>query len=308
MEVINIENISVLERKTIVTVGMFDGLHVGHRHLLACLMEQSRARNLEPVVVTFDSHPRSVLFPETPMALLSTCGERMRLLEDIGVPTVVLVRFTRETASLSACRFAERFLCRKLGMRTLLLGYDNSFGSKSDNDFAQLPQLAERYGFDIVRDSAVILDGVEVSSTKIRRALQEGNLRRANAMLGAPYSVAGHVVHGRHIGTGIGFPTANIEPDELCKMLPAAGVYALRATVDGAVWPAMANLGEQPTFDGKKTVLEVNMIGFEGDIYGKKIKVDFVERIRDIQTFASADELAARLVRDREKVLEMLGD
>lgn len=306
MKIINIEDINILEQKTMVTVGMFDGLHVGHRHLLATLREQSRARGLAPVVVTFDRHPRQVLFPDVQMPLLTSREERMQLLETAGVETVVLVHFTPDTAALSACRFAEQFLCHKLRMEALLLGYDNSFGSKSDNDFGALPDLARRYGFDIMQDDAVTVDGIEVSSTKIRKALQQGNVRKANVMLGSLYSIGGRVVHGRHVGTGLGFPTANVRPDDASKLLPSAGVYALRATVDGRRWPAMANLGEQPTFNEHNPVLEVYLIGFEGDIYEHEIKVEFVDRIRDIMAFASADELAEQLSRDRETAFKIM--
>ncbi len=302
MKILNIEDISALETKTIVTVGMFDGLHLGHRHLIARLMEYASREGLDPVVVTFDRHPRLVMEPEAPMALLSTGEERLQQLTECGVPTVALIHFTPETARLGACDFVRRFLCGRLNMRVLLLGYDNRFGSRKENDFDRLPQLASQLGFSICRDEAVLLNGVEVSSTKIRQALLRGDLQTANAMLGMPYSLSGRVVHGRHVGTSLGFPTANVQPDDIHKMHPAAGVYALRARVDGQCYCAMANLGEQPTFHSDHPVLEVHLIGFEGDLYGKSIQVEFMERIRDIQQFSSPEHLRRQLELDKLQV------
>lgn len=306
MKIVNIEDISALDAKTVVTVGMFDGLHLGHRHLVAHLMERAAGEGLEPVVVTFDSHPRLVVEPEATMALLSTREERLQQLEECGVRTVALIHFTRETAQMGACAFVRYFLCGRLNMRVLLLGYDNRFGSRKENDFDRLPELASELGFSICRDEAVLLDGVEVSSTKIRRALSEGDLRLANAMLGAPYSLGGRVVHGRHEGRSLGFPTANVQPDDRHKMLPAAGVYALRATVEGRSYAAMANLGGQPTFNSSSPVLEVHLIGFEGDIYGRFVKVEFIERLRDIRRFDTPEALRSQLERDKSQVLKCL--
>lgn len=306
MNVFNIDNISVLDAKTVVTVGMFDGVHLGHRQLISHLLALSATTGLTPFVVTFDRHPRQVLDPSSPLSLLSTRDERLALLESCGVPNVAMVHFDKDTASLSACDFAARFLCGRLNMRLLLLGYDNSFGSRRNNDFAQLPQLAASENFDIRNDEAVLMDGIDISSTKIRRLLQQGDIRRANAMLGAPYSVCGTVAHGRHIGTSLGFPTANLQPDDPSKLLPAAGVYALRATIGGKAYVAMANLGTQPTFHQNHNELEVHLLDFNEDIYGCRLQVEFVDRIRDIHTFASPDELVAQLHVDRETAISIV--
>ncbi|MBP5189313.1 MAG: riboflavin biosynthesis protein RibF [Bacteroidales bacterium] len=303
MNVFNIDNINALGDKTVVTVGMFDGLHLGHRHLLARLLSTAVEEGLLPVVVTFDTHPRQVLDPAMTMPLLSTRSERLSLLEGCGVTNVAMVHFDVNTASLSACAFARRFLCERLNMSMLLLGYDNMFGSRANNDFDRLPELAAEKGFAIRRDEAVLLDGIEVSSTKIRKALQEGNLVRANAMLGAPYGVCGTVVHGRHVGTSLGFPTANIRLDENAKILPADGVYALRVMVDGSAYAAMANLGNQPTFNQQHKELEVHLIGFDGNLYGRELRVEFIGRIRDIRAFGSPDELVAQLRRDKQEAI-----
>ncbi|MBP5326831.1 MAG: riboflavin biosynthesis protein RibF [Bacteroidales bacterium] len=302
MKLFNIDNFSDLQSESIVTVGMFDGVHVGHRHLLCRLRKEAKERALLPVVVTFDRHPRMVLRPDDSVPLLSTFEERMTQLESCGVENVAIINFDKETASLSACTFAERFLCGNLNMKVLLLGYDNMFGSRDRNDFDLLPDLSRRRGFEICRDEAVVLDGVEVSSTKIRRALASGDMRLANSMLGVPYSVSGEVVHGRHVGSGLGFPTANIAVGDRNKMLPAAGVYAMVAIVDGRRYAAMANLGVQPTFHMSVSALEVHIIDFSSDIYGKKVTVEFIDKIRDIETFDSPQALVAQLHDDCRKV------
>ena len=283
----------------VATIGFFDGVHLGHRYLINKVVDTARQQQLTSVAVTFARHPRQVLDPATPMALLSTFDERLALLEECGVQTVVMVHFDAEKAMLSACDFARRFLCNRLNMRILLLGYDNMFGSRCNNDFDQLPTLADELGFGICRDEAVQVGGVEVSSTKIRKALQRGDLAVANAMLGAPYKVSGTVVHGRHVGTALGFPTANLLPADSAKILPAAGVYALRASVGGRSYAAMANLGTQPTFHQNQPVLEVHLLDFEGDIYGRQLSVEFIDRIRDIRTFESPEALASQLKDDR---------
>ena len=303
MRIFNIEEISALDAKTVVTVGMFDGVHAGHRHLLSSLAQTARERLQSPIVVTFDRHPRLVMNSDARLRLLSTYDERMRMLEECGVTDVAIVHFTVQTASLSACQFVQQFLLPKLGMKTLLLGYDNMFGSHSSNDFDLLPQLAKEYGFDICRDNAMWIDGVAVSSTKIRQALSLGNIDVANAMLGSPYTLSGTVVHGRHVGTTLGFPTANIMPDDSHKMLPAPGVYALRATVGGRVYKAIANLGSQPTFHNDRQVLEAHLLDFDGDIYGREIEVEFIERLRDIREFANAEELRFQIEQDKQSAI-----
>lgn len=305
MNVFNIDNIRALDSNTVVTVGMFDGLHLGHRHLLVRLRTIAAKEKLDPWVVTFDAHPRKVLDPSTPMSLLSTPAERLTLLEACGVSNVAMIHFDKKTSALSACQFASTFLCDRLNMRVLLLGYDNMFGNRNHNDFDLLPEMSSRCGFKICRDEAVMLDGVEVSSTKIRKALGEGDMARANAMLGAPYRISGTVVHGRHVGTSLGYPTANIVIDE-SKMLPAQGVYALRACVDGRFYPAMANMGPQPTFGTTKPILEVHIIGYEGDLYSQVVSVEFMKRIRDIRQFGTPDELRRQLSRDKDECVSIV--
>lgn len=308
MKIYNINDIKRLDCETAVTVGMFDGVHIGHRQMVEHLAKKASERGLKPVVLTFRNHPRNVLRQGETMPLLTTFEERMELLEMCGVEQVVAMQFDTDTAKLSACEFARFILVERLNMRMLLLGYDNKFGSRHNDDFAMLPSVGKELSFDIETDEPVLVDGVDVSSTKIRNALTIGDIEKANRMLGAPYSLTGRVVHGRHVGSGIGFPTANIEVTDSAadnhqssaKMLPADGVYAMLLSRDGKQYAAMGNLGSQPTYGLKNRTLEVHVIDFDGDLYGEQVRVAFRKRIRDVRQFENEHQLVEQLNRDKE--------
>lgn len=295
---------------TAVTVGMFDGVHLGHRHILATLAEVARRDGLRPVVVTFDNHPRQVLSADAVrFSRITTNEERNRLLEACGVCEVAVLHFTPALAQLSACEFLQQVLVGRLHARVLVLGFDNMFGNKGRNDFGRVPALAASLGVRVVEDTVVLCRGGEVSSTRIRRLLDAGDVAEAAQLLGGPYSVSGHVVAGRQVGRQIGFPTANVQPDSELKMLPAEGVYAVRMRLSGGTAPyaAMANVGAQPTFGSDHPALEVNLLDFDGDLYGQPATVEFMARLRDIRRFESGAALAAQLACDREAVRTILG-
>ncbi len=298
----NIEDINHLETESMVTVGMFDGLHIGHRQLIAHLLDEASRLKLRPVVVTFNRHPREVT-GNNPPTLLTTYKERIEKIASCGVEHIVTVDFTPDVAALSACQFAREYLCQRLSMKRLLLGYDNQFGNRQHNDFDHLPELARELHFEIHYDEPVYWNGIDVSSTKIRRALEAGDIESANAMLGAPYQLCGTVTHGRHEGTALGFPTANIEPEK-DKVIPGNGVYALRVHHPNGSALAMANLGPQPTFGIDRQVLEVHLLDFNGDLYGESLQLQFLARLRDIRPFESHEALATQLKTDREILLE----
>lgn len=314
MNIYNLNDITDLSRPTAVTVGMFDGVHLGHRQMLGHLASMARQLNLEPLVVTFRNHPRLVLHPDDDISLLTTFDERMDNLQRSGVDNVVAIDFDTHTAQLSACEFASQILVRQLGMKFLLLGYDNKFGSRLNDDFSRLPLLAKNLDFDIFLDQPLVIDGVDVSSTKIRSALLHGDIHRANTMLGYNYSISGTVQHGCHVGSSLGFPTANIALSDNSKLLPADGVYALRASIlppktsyiiHQTSYIAMANLGAQPTFGQSQRTLEVHILDFNGDLYGKTIRVEFLSRIRDIKHFDNPIALSLQLASDRETILNL---
>ena len=290
---------------TVCTVGMFDGVHRGHQLILQRLREVAAERGLRPVVVTFDRHPRVVLgHTDNGFRLLTTVEERTRLFAhhgmDCGVETLT---FTPDMARLSACEFYDRVLREALNTKVLLLGYDNMFGNKQKNDFGRLLAMPD---VDIIRTEALVCDGVEISSTQIRKRLAVGDIVGANAMLGYRYAVEGRVVHGRAVGRTIDFPTANIELSDTMKAMPMEGVYAVTLTVNGHELDGMANWGGKPTLGEPEPTLEVNLIGFNGNLYGRSLTVHFVERLRDIIRFGSIEELSRQLERDRHETLRIL--
>ena len=299
----NIDNINALKEASAVTVGMFDGVHVGHRHLLRLLHDEAERRQLHPYVVTFDRHPKLALGGHT--ELLMGFDVRVRTLEALGFD-VVVVPFTPQTASLSACAFAREVLCNQLGMQLLVLGYDNRFGNRQHNDFDCLEALGKEVGFGLLRDEAVAIEGITVSSTQVRLALQEGQVELAQRFLGQPYSISGTVVAGRRVGRQIGFPTANVQVENL--LLPLEGAYAVRATVEGLPksLEGMVNIGPQPTFGQEAKTVEVNLFGDCGDIYGRHISLAFAGRLRGIQKFDSPEALANQLLLDKQQSYDLL--
>ena len=286
-------------RPAAVTVGMFDGVHRGHQHILSLLTGMARQRGLRSVVVTFDQHPRQVLAADdTGNFRITTNEERYALLDKMEVDEVLELHFTRELAQLSACQFFEQVLHEGLHAQLLVLGFDNMFGNKQHSDFDQLRPTAEAAGVMVGVDTAVTVDGIEVSSTRIRQGLQSGDVRQAANLLGYPYQLEGSVVHGRRVGHQLGFPTANVTLSDSGKVLPAAGVYAVRCLLDGKVWNGVANLGPQPTFGLERPTLEVHLFDFDDDLYGQPLTVEFVDRLRDICRFEGIEELKEQLEKD----------
>ena len=310
MNIYKLEDIKELTASgSVVTVGMFDGVHVGHRHILSLLGRVAEEKGVRPVVVTFDRHPRQVLTEGVATHFrITTNEERGRLLSQCGVDTVVELPFTPQLAGMSACEFFEQVLVGRLNARALVLGFDNMFGSRGRNDFDRLPVLAEEKGVTIHVDKAVFYHGSEVSSTRIRKALEQGQTDRAASMLGRGYVMWGTVEKGRQLGRLLGFPTANVSLADPTKVWPADGVYAVWVTLsDGtAGLKGMANFGAQPTFGLDKPVFEVNIFDFEGDLYDTTLTVEFGPRLRDICRFDNVPTLVEQLRADREAARRLL--
>ena len=310
MNIYKLEDIKELTASgSVVTVGMFDGVHVGHRHILSLLGRVAEEKGLRPVVVTFDRHPRQVLTEGVATHFrITTNEERGRLLSQCGVDTVVELSFTPQWAGMSACEFVEQVLVGQLNARALVLGFDNMFGSRGRNDFDRLPVVAEEKGVTIHVDKAVFYHGSEVSSTRIRKALEQGQTDRAASMLGRGYVMWGTVEKGRQLGRLLGFPTANVSLADPTKVWPADGVYAVWVTLsDGtAGLKGMANFGAQPTFGLDKPVFEVNIFDFEGDLYDSTLTVEFGPRLRDICRFDNVPTLVEQLRADREAARRLL--
>ena len=288
----NIEGpVGAVREATAVAVGVFDGVHRGHQALIHQLSTSDS--QLSTLVVTLTAHPSFVLGRRDSEYWIDDPQEHLRLLFEAGAKYVAVLPFTAEVAQLSACAMA-RLMHEQLGMRALLLGYDSRFGSKNNDDFDRLPQVAANLGFSLQRGEPFLVGGQPISSSRIRQSLLEGKVEQTAALLGRPHSVTGTVLHGRGIGHTLGFPTANIDLSQTRKMLPLEGVYAVR--VNGRT--GMANLGSLPTFAIEKPSLEVHIIDFEGDLYGQAVEVQFLHRIRDIVRFTSTDALQRQLEQD----------
>ena len=285
--------IEAVNEATAVTVGVFDGVHRGHQQLLAQLSNNNP--QLSTLAVTLTAHPSFVLGRRQSEYWLDDPEEHMRLLFEAGIKYVAVLPFTAEVAQMSACQLA-RLMYDRLNMRSLLLGYDSRFGSKSDDDFDQLPLLARELGFNYSHGEPFLLDGEPVSSSRIRASLTEGRVEDTAALLGRHYSITGKVQHGRGVGHTLGFPTANIDITKTRKMLPREGVYAVRVQS----YSGMANLGAMPTFGIDKPTLEVHLIDFDKNLYGENVTVEFIHRLRDIIHFDSPIALQRQLQKDLE--------
>lgn len=293
---------------TAVTIGKFDGVHLGHRGVIAQLVALAADRGLAPVVVTFDRHPMALLQPERcPAALVST-AQRADLLAETEIAATLVLEFTRELSELEPSEFVERVLAGALDARLVLVGTDFRFGHRGAGTIDTLRELGARHGFEVVPIDDVRVDGERVSSTKIREHLSVGEVRQAARLLGRYPRVGSTVVHGDAIGREIGFPTANLDP-QMEGFLPADGVYAAWAWIDGVRYGAAVSIGNNPTFDGipaRRT--EAHLLGAKVDAYGKAIDLDFVEYLRPMIKFDGIDSLVAALSADVERIRALLAD
>lgn len=297
-------------KNAVITIGSFDGVHKGHIKVLSRLSEIADSIGGESVIFTFSPHPRQVLYPnEEAVKLLNTQNEKIELLEKAGIDNIIFFPFTKEFASLTYDQFIKDILIGKVGMKHLVVGYDHRFGSNREGSYEKLVELTKELDFDIVREGAFNMDDVNISSTKIRNALAIGDVCLANSFLGYEYFLTGEVVSGDHIGNKIGFPTANVQLYDENKLIPASGVYAARIFLDDKEYKGMLNMGIRPTVSHKgKFTIEANIFDFHEDIYGKKIRVSFVERLRGERRFDSIEELKNQIQKDKDKSIRILKD
>ena len=292
--------------RPVVTIGSFDGVHLGHRELLSSICELAQSVKGESVVVTFDPHPRHVLpSSREPLPLLTTTEEKLERLATLAVDHVVVVPFTLEFAAQTPESYLDRFLFGRFSPHTVVIGYDHRFGAKRVGDIHLLRTAAKKRGIAITEIAARDIDALAVSSTRIRAAIRAGNVASASRMLGKPYSLTGAVVHGDAIGRTIGFPTANMALGSPYKLLPADGVYAVLANAeafgdDQRPKPAMLYIGQRPSLAGlRPRSIEVNVLDFDGDLYGAQLQIDLIAHIRHDQRFAGLDALRAQIELDR---------
>lgn len=286
--------------KAIVTAGTFDGVHIGHQKLLATINKVARREGGESVLLTFSPHPRLVLFPDdNDLKLLSTLDEKIALLENAGLDHLIVHPFTKEFSRITADEYIRKILVDALDVHRLVIGYDHHFGRNREGNLEKLKQVAPDYNFRVQEIPAQEIDDVNVSSTKIRNALEAGDVATANEYLDYIYALTGKVVEGNQVGRSLGFPTANIMPGDKYKLIPGRGVYAVLLRIDDEIWKGMANIGTRPTVThSKKVVIEVNVFDFEGDLYEKEVRVFFVNRLRDEVKFESKEMLTKQMEND----------
>jgi riboflavin kinase/FMN adenylyltransferase len=294
-------------RNAVVTSGTFDGVHVGHQKILSRLREAAARNNGETVVITFWPHPRLVLHPEdTSLKLLNTFEEKAELLKQQGIQHLVRIPFTREFSQLSSEEFITKIIVETIGTKKLIIGHDHHFGKNREGSFEQLKLNAPKYGFEVEEIPRQDVDHVAVSSTKIRKALEEGDIETATHLLGNPYSITGRVVIGDKLGRILGYPTANIELDTANKLVPADGIYAVTVNYSHKQFNGMLYIGNRPTVQGMKRNIEVNIFDFDKDIYGESLTVYFHKLIRRDTRFNDLEELKEQLHRDKQEALKVL--
>ncbi len=293
----------------VVTLGIFDGVHLGHRKLINHLVSRAEEVRGESVVITFHPHPRIVLEKgKKDLVILSTMTEKTELLEKCGIDHLVIIEFTRKLSEMKACEFVEEVLVKKIGTRHLVVGYNHHFGHLGEGNFDTIKDCARSMGFNVEQVRGLKSSGKSVSSSLIRNALAMGKLSEANKWLGYDYSLRGLVVEGRKIGRKIGFPTANIRPSDKNKLVPGNGVYAVDTYIDDIKHAGMLSVGTNPTINkaGVTRSVEVNIFDFEEDIYGREIEIVFRYRLRDERKFGSIQELSRQMKIDKGNALRLL--
>lgn len=303
MKVFNSISSYVSQKQSIVTIGTFDGVHIGHQEIIEKIIEDAQNSDYESLILTFFPHPRMVLAHELGVKLLNTINEKIELLEKIGLSNLIIHPFDEIFSQLSAEEFVAKILVEKLKIKKIILGHDHRFGKDRSASIDDLIIFGKKYNFEVEQISAQKIDQVAISSTKIRTALLEGNIVLANQYLGYQYSFSGKVIKGKQLGRTIGFPTANIQIDEAYKLIPKNGVYIVKSSIDEKIHFGMMNIGNRPTVDGKNQTIEVYFFDFDKDIYDTSISVTILDRIRDEKKFDSLEDLKKQIEKDKQSVI-----
>jgi riboflavin kinase/FMN adenylyltransferase len=291
------------KKKTIVTLGTFDGVHLGHTVILDRICNIAKQENLESVVLTFFPHPRLIVSNDSEIKLLNTMAEKAKLLEQKGIQNFIIHPFDKLFSELSPSEFVKQILIKQLNIQKIIIGYDHKFGKNRAADFNDLIAFGNEFGFDVEEIPAKQVDEVSVSSTKIRNSLLEGNISLANDYLGYSYMLSGIVVKGNQLGRTIGFPTANIQISENYKLIPKNGVYMITTILNNKIIFGMMNIGVKPTLGENLLSIEVHLLHFSEDIYGHKIQVNVIEQLREEQKFESFEALKLQLEMDKANTL-----
>ena len=306
MEVIhNIANYRP-KKTAILTIGTFDGVHIGHQKIISDLVAKVKKEDLCAVVLTFFPHPRMVLQKESQLKMIDTLKEKRQLLEILGVEILIIQPFTLEFSRMTAIEYTRDVLVNGLGISKLIIGYDHRFGRNREATVEDLKNFGLDYDFTVEEIPAQDIASIAVSSTKVRNAITAGEIKKANQYLGRPFSLSGTIVKGDKIGRKIGFPTANLYIEEKYKLKPQNGVYLVQCHWDNQKYFGMMNVGKRPTISGKETQIETYFFDFDGDLYGKKLNINLLEKIRDEQKYDSLESLGNQLNIDQKSCRELI--
>ncbi|MDN5285729.1 MAG: bifunctional riboflavin kinase/FAD synthetase [Mucilaginibacter sp.] len=294
-------------KNAVVTIGTFDGVHIGHREIISGIKKLADSIGGETVILTFFPHPRMILHPEDEsLKLITTITEKAQLMEQLGVDHLIITPFSRDFSNQTAEEYIRDVLVNKIGTKKIVIGYDHRFGKDRQGGLQDLLKLGPVYGFEVVEIPEQDINEVGISSTRIRNALLKGEIELANSYLGYPFFITGTVIRGDQIGRQLGYPTANIVVEEKYKLIPADGIFAVTVNVAGEEYKGMAYIGSRPTINGLTRNIEVNIFDFDQEIYNQPIRMEFLHYVRGDIKFASLDELKVQLAKDKEDVLALL--
>jgi riboflavin kinase/FMN adenylyltransferase len=296
-------------KNAVVTIGTFDGVHIGHRKIIARIKELAAATGGETVILTFFPHPRMILHPEDEsIKLINTIHEKAELLEQLGVNHLIVTPFSRDFSNQTAESYVRDVLVNQIGTKTIVVGYDHRFGKDRKGGLQELLSMGPQYNFEVVEIPEQDIHDVAISSTRIRNALYANDIHTANECLGYPFFITGKVIRGDQLGRQLGYPTANISVEESYKLIPADGIFAVKVKVDGKPYSGMAYIGHRPTVNGMTRNIEVNIFDFNADIYNQQLRMEFLHHVRGDVKFESLDGLVVQLGKDKEAVLALLSN
>jgi len=307
MKVVNDTNEYCSDEPSVVTIGTFDGLHIGHKKIISGLIAKAKELKSKSVVITFEPHPRTVVSNNFDIKILTTIDEKKKVLSEIGIDQLCIINFTKEFSKQTYKEFLENIIIEKNKAQHIIIGYDHKFGKDRNGDKNNLLELSEEKNIGVTIVSAKEVEDTIISSTKIREALLEGNIDLANKMLGRNYSLSGVVVEGTKRGRTLGFPTANLEVGDKTKLIPQNGVYFVEVKVSSQEYYGVLNIGLRPTFNNRvEPIAEVHILAFDKNIYGENITIEFIERLRDEKKFNSIDELKVQIAKDVKEAKEII--
>lgn len=293
--------------KTFVTIGTFDGVHLGHKKVLKKLVQNAKNKNAKTVLLTFFPHPRMVLQKDAEIKLINTIDERIALLKKTGLDYLIIQPFNEEFSQLTALQFVRNILVKKLNVAKLFIGYDHQFGKNREGDFELLKNYSETYNFKLQKISQKDINSITISSTKIRTAIENGEITKATNYLGYYFLLTGTVVSGQRIGKKLNYPTANLQIDEAYKLLPKTGVYVVKSTIENELYFGMMNIGNRPTVSGKEQTIETHFFNLNKNLYGEKIQIEVLHFLRNEIKFDSLEKLKNQLQVDKENSLNYIG-